>query len=112
MSREAKFSGANVDRETFVFPVQLTMIRIGNLTSFIHTLLYVMTIHTYMHTLYKVVIPIHLKSLLLAHPVNSSARSCERMHWSGFRCMLPRWLYDTRLAAELELQWSSRAWST
>ena len=38
LSREIKFSGANADRETFIFPVQLTMSRIGNLTRLIHTL--------------------------------------------------------------------------
>ena len=37
----------NGDREIFIFPVQLTTNRIGNLTRLIHTLLYVMTIHTY-----------------------------------------------------------------
>ena len=35
-----------------IFPVQLTTSRIGNLTRLIHTLLYVMTIHTYIHTPY------------------------------------------------------------
>ena len=30
----------------FIFPVQLTTSRIGNLTRLIHTLLYVMTVHT------------------------------------------------------------------
>ena len=44
---ETKFSGANGDGEKFVFPVQLTTSRIGNLTRLIHTLLYVMAIHTY-----------------------------------------------------------------
>ena len=44
--REIKFSRANGDREKNVFPVQLTMSRIGNLTRSIHTLLYVMTILT------------------------------------------------------------------
>ena len=34
----------------FIFPVQLTTSRIGNLTRLIHSLLYVMTIHTYIHT--------------------------------------------------------------
>ena len=34
----------------FIFPVQLTTSRIGNLTRLIHTLLYVMTIHTYIYT--------------------------------------------------------------
>ena len=33
-----------------IFPVQLTTSRIGNLTRLIHTLLYVMTVHTYIHT--------------------------------------------------------------
>ena len=33
------------------FSVQLTTSRIGNLTRLIHTLLYVMTIHTYIKTL-------------------------------------------------------------
>ena len=47
-SREAKLSCADEDREVFIFPVQLTTSRIGNLTRLIHTLLsYVMTIHTY-----------------------------------------------------------------
>ena len=32
-----------------IFPVQLTTSRIGNLTRLIHTLLYVMTIHTYIY---------------------------------------------------------------
>ena len=36
-----------------IFPVQLTTSRIGNLTRLIHTLLYVMTIHTYIHTCVK-----------------------------------------------------------
>ena len=34
-----------------IFPVQLTVSRIGNLTRSIHALLYVMTIHTYMFTI-------------------------------------------------------------
>ena len=33
-----------------IFPVQLTTSRIDNLTRLIHTLLYVMTIHTYIHS--------------------------------------------------------------
>ena len=39
------------DRGMFISPVQLTTSRIGNLTRLIHTLLYVMTIHTYIHIL-------------------------------------------------------------
>ena len=43
-SRETKFSGTYGDKGIFIFPVQLTTSRIGNLTRLIHTLLYVMTI--------------------------------------------------------------------
>ena len=47
-SRETKFSGAYGDRGIFIFPVQLTTSRIANHNRLIHTtLLYVMTIHTY-----------------------------------------------------------------
>ena len=43
----SKFSGTHGDRGIFIFPVQLTTSRVGNLTRLIDTLLYVMTIHTY-----------------------------------------------------------------
>ena len=43
------FSGTHGDRGILTFPVQLTTNRIGNLTRLIHTLLYVMTIHTYIY---------------------------------------------------------------
>ena len=46
-SRDTNFSGTHEDRGILIFPVQLTTSRIGNLTRLIHTLLYVMTIHTY-----------------------------------------------------------------
>ena len=36
--RDQIFSGANGDRETIIFPVQLTTSRIGNLTRLIHIL--------------------------------------------------------------------------
>ena len=42
-----QFSGKHGDMTIFIFPVQLTTSKIGNLTRLIHTLLYVMTIHTY-----------------------------------------------------------------
>ena len=38
-SRETKFSGANGGKEKFIFNIQLTTSRIGNLTRLIHTLL-------------------------------------------------------------------------
>ena len=47
LSRETKFSGANGGTEIFIFPVQLTTSRIGNLTRLIHALLYDDRIHTY-----------------------------------------------------------------
>ena len=37
-SRETKFSGANGDREIFIFHVQLTSSRMGNITLLILTL--------------------------------------------------------------------------
>ena len=46
-SRDCKFSGANRDREMFIFPVQLTMSRIGNLTRLIHALAKCVTINKY-----------------------------------------------------------------
>ena len=49
-SRETKSSGTHGDRGIFIFPVQLTTSRIGNFARLIRTLLYVMTIHTYIHT--------------------------------------------------------------
>ena len=42
----------------FIFPVQLTTSRIGNLTRLIHTLLYVMTIHTYIPDVDGGVLPV------------------------------------------------------
>ena len=45
LSRETRFSGANADREIFIFPVQLTTSRIGNLTRLIDTLAICMCDH-------------------------------------------------------------------
>ena len=53
----------------FIFPVQLTTSRIGNLTWLIHTLLYVMTIHTYIGAAY-----IGCHALVLGRVVAASAR--------------------------------------
>ena len=46
-NRENKFSGANADREIFIFPVQLTTSRVDNLTRLIHTLTMCVAIHTH-----------------------------------------------------------------
>ena len=51
-SREIKFSGANGDRNIFIFPVSRIDV---DRTRLIHTLLYVTTIHTYIHT-YRLVL--------------------------------------------------------
>ena len=49
VSRDQIFRHAR-GQGNIIFPVQLTTSRIGNLTRLIHALLYVMTIHTYIHT--------------------------------------------------------------
>ena len=49
-SREIEISGTHRDRGILFFPVQLTTSRIGNLIRLIHTLLYVITIHTFTDT--------------------------------------------------------------
>ena len=53
-----QFSGTQGDREMFIFPVQLTTSRTGNLTRLIHTLLYVMAIHTYIPDVDGGVLPV------------------------------------------------------
>ena len=50
------------DRKIYFFPVQLTTSRIGNLIWLIHTLLYVMTIHTYVCIIY-----IYLDQLIILY---------------------------------------------
>ena len=45
-SRETKSTGADVDREILIFPVELTTSRIGNLTRLIHTVAICVTIPT------------------------------------------------------------------
>ena len=56
VSRDQILRGAYGDRGILFFPVQLTTrSRIGNLTRLIHTLLYVIIIHTYIHVLYRTV---------------------------------------------------------
>ena len=61
-SRETKFSGANAGKEIFIFPVQPTTSRIGNLTRLIHTLALCVTIHTYISTYIAPEIPLFFTS--------------------------------------------------
>ena len=62
--RETKFSGANGNRQKFIFSFQLTTSRIGNLTWLISPLLCAMTIHTvYYPVIYLYVIYIYIISI-------------------------------------------------
>ena len=47
--RETSFAGANEDRENIIFPCYPTMSTNGNHAWSIHTLLSVLTMHTYSH---------------------------------------------------------------
>ena len=83
VSRGTKFSGAIGDMEMFIFPVRLTTSRIGNLTRLIHTLLYVMTIHTYIHNIHCTVYP------KLPHVIGAPRGCCG--HASGISLPRPPW---------------------
>ena len=51
-------------QRNIIFPVQLTTSRIGNLTRLLHTVLYVMTIHTYiMNTMYSLFMYVQMYGL-------------------------------------------------
>ena len=50
-------------QRNIIFLVQLTPSRIGNLTRLIHTLLYVMTIHTYIHTYIRLIRDVHAEAI-------------------------------------------------
>ena len=54
VSRDQILRHARGQGNFFIFPVQLTTSRIGNVTRLTHTLLYVMNIHTYINTLASV----------------------------------------------------------
>ena len=56
-TRETKSSGANGDKEIFIFTVQLTTSRIGNLTRSILTLV-ICDEHTYIHKLMSKIQPV------------------------------------------------------
>ena len=56
---ETKFSGASADMKVFVFPVQLTTCRIGDLTWFIHTLAICVTVQRAYIYLFAAMIILH-----------------------------------------------------
>ena len=61
-----------------IFPVQLTTSRIGNLTRLIQTLLYVMTIHTYIHIYVFFLLPPEFSPrfrYMCVHPPSSLCRA-------------------------------------
>ena len=67
----------------FVFPVQLTTSTIGNLTRFIHTLLCVMTIHTYILLLYDMIVNIALSPFCwIRCPGQKSRLRTLRARWA------------------------------
>ena len=88
-SRETKCSGANADREIFIFLVQLTTSRIGNLTRVIHTLAAVLYMcdHTY---------------VTKGQTAQYSSRS---LRWEHRRCRRKDLLDDTALFGD-----DTRAW--
>ena len=75
-----------------IFPVQLTTSRIGNLTRLIHTLLYVMTIHTYIHTRQRVT---RLPELL-GRPAGAIIFILEKKKWFSFKVVkfLPAFVFS------------------
>ena len=72
-SREAKFSGANRDREIFIFPVQLTTSRIDNLGRLIHT--HVLHNMQVMRHYLQGMVPINVKTV---HKSSLSTPYCEQ----------------------------------
>ena len=71
--RETKFSGTNTDREIFIFSVQLTTCRTGNLTRLIHTLAICVAIHTCM---YRYVCSIYVLLVYIASRCGTGCRAC------------------------------------
>ena len=90
-SRETKFSGADADREKFIFPVQLTTCMMGNLTRWIHTLLAVcVTIHNVgdkptviLYTTFIAIVVSHVQRIG-RQPGKTTLHSCPfRSSWSA-----------------------------
>ena len=100
-----------------IFPVQLTTSRIGNLTRLIHTLLYVMTIHTYIHILniFYLAAPPQEKAEKVLHGTRKIVRQfkpCYRFVTVAARkvCTLStQFETGSKLRAQL-LRWSRNSW--
>ena len=69
-SREAKFSGANGDREIFSFPVQPTTSRIANLITRLIITLAICDDHTYIR-IYSAFI-FHFRPIIVGSPLHKS----------------------------------------
>ena len=84
VSRETKFSGANADRETSIFPVQLTTCRIGNIIRLIHALAICVTIQHIRcggggGTMQCIFCYCHeCVCVVFCHPIYSGRRTCGR----------------------------------
>ena len=75
-------------QENIIFPVQLTTSRIGNLTRLIHTLLYVMAMHTYIPGTY-----IHTYK---EHQIDFAFHKLLKRYMKAqqlVQCMIPRALF-------------------
>ena len=71
-----------------IFPVQLTTSRIGNLTRLIHTLLNVITIHTYIHT-YVTLLREYVKYNIVYESPSKTPQENAKSSNRGMRCIKP-----------------------
>ena len=74
LTRSNSQARTNADRGILFFPVQLTTCRTGNLTRLIHTLLYVMTIHTYMY-IHRYIHTYVILGMVEARSVNNNVKN-------------------------------------
>ena len=92
----------------FIFPVQLTTSRIGNLTRSIHTLLYVMTIHTYIPyimcvspvSLLRVTLCVHFAAARDAEARRARQQQRRNAAATAAAALQARYEETTRLAGE------------
>ena len=95
-SRETKFSGTNRNREIFIFPVQLTTSRIGNLTRLITLAICddhpsILHVHTELAKRNKIVIQ---NPKCKDHNTTISIIVASKAKWAGSFLLSPRFLAD------------------